>query len=429
MRAPGRGHLSGRDQVQALVLEGRAPDGGQDGGPLLVCSSLGRRPRHPPAQTCCLPLLLPLLWAGSLAQDPNYWLKAPRSVLVQESLYVRVPCSVSYPQKGWNNSDPAHGYWFQKPAHDYRDPAVATNNPEPEHVVLSETQGRFLLLGDPRTKDCSLDIRDAQRRDTGVYFFRLERGPTVKYNYKWHPLSVRVTALTDTPDILVQGTLASGHPTNLTCAVPWACEMGTPPTFSWTGITLTSLHPKSPHSSVLTLTPQPQDHSTNLTCHVSFPGAGVSTEATIRLDVSFPKILSNATSLRVWEGQSLHLVCVIDSNPPTNVSWSRGSLTLSPSQPLDPGVLELPQVVLGDGGEVTCRAQHPSGSSLVSLNLVVLGVSSFCPQDFGENQGSWPLVLTLLRGTLMGAGFLLTCGLSWIYYTRSVDKEVLENLA
>jgi hypothetical protein len=53
---------------------------------------------------------------------------------------------------------------------------VATNNPE--HAVLSETQGRFLLLGDPQTKDCSLD---AQRRDTGVYFFRLERRPTVRY--------------------------------------------------------------------------------------------------------------------------------------------------------------------------------------------------------------------------------------------------------
>ena len=62
--------------------------------------------------------------------------------------------------------------------------------------------------------------------------------------------------------------------------------MGTPPTFSWTGVALTSLHPKSPHSSVLTLTLQPQDHSTNLTCHVSFPGADVSTEATIRLNVS-----------------------------------------------------------------------------------------------------------------------------------------------
>ncbi|XDA83763.1 hypothetical protein R6Z07M_013607 [Ovis aries] len=125
-------------------------------------------------------------------------------------------------------------------------------------------------------------------------------------------------ALTDAPDVHVQGTLASGRPTNLTCAVPWACERGTPPTFSWTRVALTSPHPKSPHSSVLTLTPRPQDHGTNLTCRVTFPGAGVSTEATMKLNVSFPKILGNATSLRVWEGQSLCLVCVSDSNPPTN---------------------------------------------------------------------------------------------------------------
>lgn len=46
---------------------------------------------------------------------------------------------------------------------------------------------------------------------------------------------------------------------------------------------------------------------------------------------------------------------------------------MSPSQPLDPAVLELPQVVLGDGGVVTCKAQHPSGSDRVSLDLVVLG--------------------------------------------------------
>ncbi|OWK15841.1 hypothetical protein Celaphus_00004803, partial [Cervus elaphus hippelaphus] len=80
-----------------------------------------------------------------------------------------------------------------------------------------------------------------------------------------------------------------------------------------------------------------------------------------------PEILGNATSLRVREGQSLRLVCVVDSNPPANVSWARGSPTLSPSQPLDPAVLELPQVVLGDGGAVTCKAQHPSGSDRVCL--------------------------------------------------------------
>ncbi|XP_055407179.1 sialic acid-binding Ig-like lectin 13, partial [Bubalus kerabau] len=315
-----------------------------------------------------LPLLLPLLWAGSLAYNSRYWLDVQPSVSVQEGLCIRVPCSVYYPREGWKDSDAAHGYWFREGVDTDGDPAaVATNNPA--HAVLSETQGRFLLLGDPRTKDCSLDIREAQRRDTVVYFFRLERGPTVKYNYKWHPLSVHVMALTDTPDIHVQGTLASGRPTNFTCAVPWACEMGTPPTFSWTGVALTSLHPKSPHSSVLTLTPQPQDHGTNLACRVTFPGTGLSTRKTIRLNVSFPEILGNATSLRVREGQSLRLVCVVDSNPPARISWAQGSLTLSASQPTHPEVLELPRVLTGDEGEFTCRAQHALGSQHISLRV------------------------------------------------------------
>lgn len=96
--------------------------------------------------------------------------------------------------------------------------------------------------------------------------------------------------------------------------------------------------------------------------------------ALLALSVSLiPEILGNATSLRVVEGQSLRLVCVVDSNPPTRISWARGCLTVSPSQPLDPGVLELPHVVLGDGGELTCQTQHPRGSLRVSLNLVVQG--------------------------------------------------------
>ncbi|XP_049477468.1 sialic acid-binding Ig-like lectin 14 [Panthera uncia] len=131
-----------------------------------------------------------------------------------------------------------------------------------------------------------------------------------------------------------------------------------------------------------------------------------------------PEALGNATSLRVEEGQSLRLVCDTDSHFPARLSWSRGSLTLSPSQPSDPGVLVLPRLVLGDGGEFTCRAQHPWGSNHVSLNLIVQGISCSCPLISGEPWNTWPLVLTLLRGALMGVGFLLTYGLTWIYYTR-----------
>jgi hypothetical protein len=49
---------------------------------------------------------------------------------------------------------------------------------------------------------------------------------------------------------------------------------------------LTSPGPKTALSSMLTLTPRPQDHGTNLTCQVTFPGADVTVKKTIQLNVS-----------------------------------------------------------------------------------------------------------------------------------------------
>nr|XP_012317204.1 myeloid cell surface antigen CD33-like isoform X2 [Aotus nancymaae]XP_012317213.1 myeloid cell surface antigen CD33-like isoform X2 [Aotus nancymaae] len=232
-------------------------------------------------------LPLPLLWAGALTQDAGFRLEVPESVRVQEGLCVFVHCSVFYIQYGWKDSTPAYGYWFREGVSVDQDTPVATNNSTQK--VQKETQGRFHLLGDPGRNNCSLSIRDARRKDNGSYFFRVERG-RIKFSYKYFQLSVHVTALTHKPDILIPEFLKSGHPSNLTCSVPWACEQGTPSIFSWMSTAPTSLGSRTLHSSVLMITPRPQDHGTNLTCQVTFPGAGVATERIIQLSVSYPKM-------------------------------------------------------------------------------------------------------------------------------------------
>ncbi|KAI2592694.1 sialic acid binding Ig like lectin 6 [Homo sapiens] len=272
-----------------------------------------------------LPLLLPLLWAAS------YY---------------------------------GYGYWFLEGA----DVPVATNDPDEE--VQEETRGRFHLLWDPRRKNCSLSIRDARRRDNAAYFFRL-KSKWMKYGYTSSKLSVRVMALTHRPNISIPGTLESGHPSNLTCSVPWVCEQGTPPIFSWMSAAPTSLGPRTTQSSVLTITPRPQDHSTNLTCQVTFPGAGVTMERTIQLNVSSFKILQNTSSLPVLEGQALRLLCDADGNPPAHLSWFQGFPALNATPISNTGVLELPQVGSAEEGDFTCRAQHPLGSLQISLSLFV----------------------------------------------------------
>ncbi|EDM07562.1 sialic acid binding Ig-like lectin 5 (predicted), isoform CRA_a [Rattus norvegicus] len=199
--------------------------------------------------------LLPLLWAGSLAVE-NYELSLTESVTVQEGLCVFVPCQVKYPASGGS----VFGYWFQDGAN-------------------------FYLVGGIDTKNCSLDIRDARKSDTGKYFFRLDG--SVKYSFRNRMLSVHVTALTKTPNLQVTSTLVSGTSTRVICSVLWACEQGTPPIFSWMSSALTSLGRRTILSSELNLTPRPQDNGTNLICQVTFPGAGVTVERTQQLSVTY----------------------------------------------------------------------------------------------------------------------------------------------
>ncbi|XP_023604086.1 sialic acid-binding Ig-like lectin 6 [Myotis lucifugus] len=364
-------------------------------------------------------LLLPVLRGGALAKDSSYWLEPQESVSVQESLCVFVPCKFS---DSWSISGPPYLYWFKKEGNKRRGLLVATDNPKEE---LQETiQGRFLLPVDPKSSDCSLTIRDVNKRDSGTYFFYLKYG-RYEHTYRDTFFTLKVTALTDKPDIQIPGPLESGRPKKLNCYVPWACEEGTPPIFSWTSAAYTSLDPRSHHlSSVLTLTPRPQDHGTNLTCQVYFPATGVSVERTIRLNVASLKILKT-TSLSILEGEALRLLCEADSNPPAKLSWFRGSPGLHATPLSSTAILELPRVVPAQEGEFTCQARHLLGFQSVSLSLsVVCKPESRARGVLGVVGGAGILALALLSLCLCLICRVKTCREKAAQLMQSMDKDM-----
>ncbi|XP_011288026.3 sialic acid-binding Ig-like lectin 10 isoform X4 [Felis catus] len=335
-----------------------------------------------------LPLLLPLLWAGSRAQERRYWLQVLESLVVQEGLCVSVPCNFLYPLNSWTEDTPALGSWFVVGTDTNKGRPVATNKQDQEH---GGSGGRFQLTGDPRNRSCSLLIRDAQAEDSAQYFFRVERGSYVRYNFVESPLYLEVTALTQKPDVYVPETLEAGRQATLICVFNWAFEECPAPTFSWMGAAVTTPGPgrKSSYFSVLSLTPRPQDHGTHLTCRVDFSRKGVSTETTVRLNIthvpkdlvisvsrakaSAPEPQGDSPHLEVQKGQFLQLVCASESQSPATLSWALEDRILSWSHPWTPGplALVLTRVMPGDSGCYTCRAENGRGSQSLTLNLSV----------------------------------------------------------
>ncbi|KAB0384631.1 hypothetical protein FD755_006548 [Muntiacus reevesi] len=377
-------------------------------------------------------LLLPLLWGGSLQELPGFELRVQESVTVQACMDVGVPCSFSYPANwGYWSAEPSI-YWFREADTPHND-AVATNDRWKQ--VKPETRGRFRLVGDPREKDCSLIIKEARLSDSGAYYLRVVKAPNEKYSYLDKKLNLQVT---EKPDIQFLETLESGHPTKLTCSLSLACD-DRHPLFSWVGDALDAMNLNTIHSSELTLTPRPQDHGSNLTCRVTFQGAQVTLERTVRLNVSYAprnvrislsfrnvtalKILQNTSSLLVSESQPLQLLCVADSNPPAQLSWFRRSPALEAAPISSTGVLALPYLG-SEETEFTCQAQNPLGSQNISLSLSVVSPPQLLgPSCSQEDEGlrcscssrarpapslRWRLGEGLLEGNFSNASFEVT---------------------
>ncbi|XP_072463956.1 sialic acid-binding Ig-like lectin 13 isoform X2 [Notamacropus eugenii] len=278
-----------------------------------------------------------------------------------------------------------------------------TNSKPP--ATMSWTYGHQILNStkalDPGV--LGLELSKLRNEDSGEYTCQA-RNSLGHQNY-----SVRLCVQTvmQKPEVHIPEILESGHQVTLICLVPGACREGKHFTYLWTGTALSSQDSALLNTSELLFTPQSQDHGTNITCHVTFPKARVSTERTVQLRVTYPP--QNLTISVSWANQT-------ESHPPATLMWIYGNQVLKSSEALDPGILHLELSKLGpkDRGEYTCQALHPLGSQHHSLRLCVQTCACCL---ISEENGSWPLIFTLIRGVLMGVSFLLTYGLTWLYYT------------
>ncbi|XP_068849003.1 sialic acid-binding Ig-like lectin 10 isoform X5 [Capricornis sumatraensis] len=402
-----------------------------------------------------LPLFLAMLWGGSQALD-SFKLQVQEFVMVQEGLCVVVPCSVFYPSRGWSPTTPAYGFWFRDKTPKPSLP-VATNKPGQE--VDTDTQGRFQLLGDP-SQSCSLLIREAHLEDSALYFFRFERGDYVKYNFMEYKFYLEVTELTFTPrpqdhnteltcrvDFSGEGVSAENTvrlsvayaPKDLVISISHTDEPALEPegesphlevqkgqslrllctadslplaTLSWTlqDRVLSWSHPLGSTALELALPRVKAEDAGRYTCRAENRLGFLSRSLDLSVQYAPENLkvmvlkanrtalenLESGASLQVLEGQSLRLLCVAHSNPPARLSWARQGRTVSPSQPSDPGVLELPQIQTEQEGEFTCRAQNLLGSQNISLSLSVVYEKGLASGAFSSGISLGTGVTTLL---------------------------------
>ncbi|XP_070258082.1 sialic acid-binding Ig-like lectin 14 isoform X2 [Myotis yumanensis] len=139
-----------------------------------------------------------------------------------------------------------------------------------------------------------------------------------------------------------------------------------------------------------------------------------------------PQLLGPSCS---WEDQGLHCSCSSRAQPAPSLGWRLGAgllegnhgnashvVSSSSEGPWTNSSLSLSEGLSPDL-RLSCEARNVHGAQSASVLLLPGSPhSSRCVTE--EQQGSWPLVLTLIRGALMGAGFLLTYVLTWLYYTR-----------
>ncbi|XP_065136002.1 myelin-associated glycoprotein-like [Paramisgurnus dabryanus] len=301
---------------------------------------------------------------ASSASDDSWNAEIPKSVVGLSGSCVVIPCKFNYPSDRKSYYE-FTGIW-------YTDKYDVIYHKETSKII-SKFKGRTTLLGDLHHKNCTLKISSLNHSDGGSYMFRIEIKHFDKYSYKENKVSITVKDLPEQPTISVKEELMSQREVTATCIVSHYC-LSDPPRLTWSheGMLMSNSQPQDHGqwrlTSSLTFTPSREDHNKPLNCSAEFSNGNKMT-STKTLQVKYPPEIKNGSSCK---SELLTIcVCIVDSNPPSEVKWFGPSTAFTSSSIEQNGFLNIftLQGWLGFHDAVNCSASNSEGNSVITIQV------------------------------------------------------------
>ncbi|XP_078267942.1 B-cell receptor CD22-like isoform X1 [Rhinoraja longicauda] len=319
-----------------------------------------------------LALIATCLIQGSVCQW-SVWVD--RSISIWEGETVVLNCSFQYPDPVRDPST-VTARWLKNSPFPNNQAAEIYNNKNLERVS-SEVQ----LIGDLNERNCTLQIENIHKADTGTYYFRFELGQGNNWSGE-DGISVNVYARPTKPHISIPEEVIEGDEVvTLTCSTGNIDQRGKA-SLSWEGVEdLTDWTPKSEDEwsgyswslkSNLAFIPSHQHHNQLIKCTVNYTPYPYSDETYITLQIRYPPrntiLLVNATQEEVKEGDCVTLVCVGNSFPAANYTWYKKEQPMNKTEILNTasGNILFKKISRKNSGLYNCLASNYLGHSLSS---------------------------------------------------------------
>ncbi|XP_078511445.1 myelin-associated glycoprotein isoform X1 [Lissotriton helveticus] len=316
-------------------------------------------------------LFILILIKGILCGQWSAWM--PQNIYALRETCVTIPCKFDYPDD--IRPSVVHGVWYFKSPYPKNLPPVVLRTKT--NTAHESFQGRTKLLGELHQRNCTIQIDHLTSEVQGKYYFRADLGGYNQYTYSEHSN----LDLLDAPSILSPDEMVVGSVAELMCYVPDNCP-DMPPLVTWTrteGLEQHAVYGKLEEDnylwttvSILKYIPTSKNNGHVVGCKVSYPNTSLEYEAFTMLDVKYPpKIVEVNSSLETTEGAHLILLCVVESNPMSLVSWMKDDTILK--EELSANLtLEFENVTHNYDGLYVCIAENIYGKVNRSLGLAVM---------------------------------------------------------